>query len=208
MKLFSQKSLTLILLIIFCFTSCDESIISEAGFKSNFNLSWTDESSSSSQHSLKIEFDFLPEDFFNPVNQPVNRIQALWYQTINVESLVLQNLRLSATIKLVNVSGEGVSLEMKGYDQNNENTFYVSTGRWLNIVGTRSWTVYNLDLNGLPRSTRTAIVYLKISQPATKGVVYFDDIILTGNSTENHLLNSDIETGNTEPANWYSDILE
>ena len=202
------RMISSILLTLILVTSCRDNIISEAGFKNNFNLSWTNEFAYSSSYSLKIEFEYLPNDIFSPVNQSINRNEAYWYQTINASSLILQNIRLSAAIKLENVGGEGVSFEILAYNSNNEIVSSISSIRWMKILGTKNWKRYNLDLSGVPRSTQTIVVKLKISKPTTKGAVYFDDVMLSANQVDNYLINSDLETGHVEPDSWFGQVIE
>jgi hypothetical protein len=118
----------------------------------------------SSTHSLSINSSTSsPEGFsswsyhLSPSNIPVG------------SALVLK-----AKIKMVDLTGNGVYMAMRG-DTGNSANFFITTQGSKTIMGTQDFYEYSVKLNYFPGQVSSLYIYLLLDGTAT-GSVYFDDI--------------------------------
>lgn len=136
-----------------------------------FAYGHTNEAASSPQYSLKVNCNAVKQDsafcFYGQTNIP--------FSTIPVGA----KLTLTAKIKPVNLTGQGVSLAIRG-DKGNQVVFFQTTQGKTPITGTSDFKEYSVTLNNYPGSIDNLIVFL-VYLPKTTGYVYFDDMSLTVN---------------------------
>lgn len=135
--------------------------------ENKYNVTWTDEESSSPSKSLKISTQTSdPTDF------------AFWAQTTTN-----QGAGKSATLKVKiksNLEGKGISIVIRGDDTtiaSGAGEQFVTTQGTRSISGVFDWTEYSITLDKVEASTKSLTIYLVYLQDTT-GEVYFDDITL------------------------------
>jgi hypothetical protein len=137
------------------------------GTGNDFTASWTDEDSFSPTHSLKIARTIIDTTNF-----------WYWDQIYSGIMPTGRTLTLTAKIKGVNLTGEGVSIFIRGDGANQSNLQFATTQGDISITGTFDWSTYSVSLSTLSTDVYHIVVFL-IYLPKTTGTVYFDDIKLT-----------------------------
>ena len=89
-----------------------------------------------------------------------------------------QTLTLTAKIKGVNLTGEGVSIVIRGDGADQSTLQFATTQGDISITGTFNWSTYSVSLSTLSTNVYRIVIFL-IYLPKTTGTVYFDDIKLT-----------------------------
>ncbi len=133
---------------------------------------WTTEEAASGTHSVLITGPDTLADTF-----------AYWGTSIGADrsggsARRPTGLVLDVAIKLEGVTGEGVSIVIRGDDADGEVVAFETSQGVQQIDGTADWATYSITLEGLPDSTATILVYL-LMLPNTVGTVYFDQASLT-----------------------------
>ena len=139
------------------------------GSGGNFIASWTDADSFSPTHSIKIARTTIDTTNF-----------WYWGQTYTGKMPTGQTLILTAKIKGVKLTGEGVSILIRCDGESDHVIQMKGTEGFISIVGTFDWTTYTVKLSELNSLVQYIVVYL-LYLPNTTGTVYFDDITLTTN---------------------------
>lgn len=136
-----------------------------------YDFGFTDETAASPRYSLKINCNQVKNDssFFSYYQQKLST------KDISVGA----KLTLKAKIKTVNLTGNGVSLVLRG-DQGSKTVFFVSTEGKTTITGTKEFTEYNVTVDSFPGNVDNLVLFL-VYLPKTTGSVYFDDVSLTTN---------------------------
>lgn len=144
---------------------------SHATNPNGFAYGHTSEAASSPQYSLKINCNAVRQDsafcFYGQNNIPFNDIP------------VGAKLTLTAKIKPVNLTGQGVSIAIRG-DKGNQVVFFQTTQGTTPITGTSDFKEHSVTLNNYPGSIDNLLIFM-VYLPKTTGYVYFDDIALTVN---------------------------
>ena len=144
----------------------------DPGTSGVYSLEWTKDIAFSSTHSLKISAQNSTSPGFS-----------YWYQAFQGEMPNGKDLILSAKIKGDNLTGQGVSIAIRGDNSipatSNGSQFMTTQGA-TSIQGTFDWTTYSVKLTNLSSDTKRLYVFL-VYLPNTTGTVYFDDITLTHN---------------------------
>ena len=188
MKKVNQSAYFILLTILVLFASCNDDAENpdviqllinssvESGTQSpnkwfvhdgDHQTKWSNEQSFTGDRSLMMSSDGNGVDF------------GYWGQSIRTDIPYGRRLRLSAMIKLDNIETDdyGVSLVIRGDDENSSVFFYTTQGD-VPIRGDQDWTKYSIDMkSAIPDSVETILVFLVLSGNA-KGTVYFDDIML------------------------------
>ena len=130
---------------------------------------WSEEECQSASHSLKLKLDEVtdPSGF------------AYWYQDVSVEpgSLTGKDLQISAAVRLQNITGAGIYINVFADDTAGEVVeTLVSQGNRI-FTGWLSWSTFSMETENLPGDICRLRVYL-IMPPGVTGTVYFDDISL------------------------------
>ena len=133
-------------------------------------FAWSEEKSVSPTHSLKISASSMPS----------TGVFGYWTQIVGVPpgQYAGMTLRLSASIMLDEVMGQGVSILVTAYDDSMNMVGAAGTQGDEVIRGTHYWRKYSVRLTSLSEDARTLYVYL-IFLSGAQGTVYFDDITLT-----------------------------
>lgn len=137
-----------------------------SGMTIGFESEWTDETSYSPTHSLKIYRAEMDTTVLN-----------YWYQYYMGGMPVGETLTLTAQVKTDNLKGLGAELAI-GCMAGAAKRQFVESREDVVINGTSGWTSYSVDLPDLADDVSMIIVYL-VYLPGTTGTVYFDDITLT-----------------------------
>lgn len=134
-----------------------------------YEFRWDDGEYRSSSHSLKISLDSIADP----------SVFAAWYQNIRIEpgTLTGKNLRLTAHVRLVNVTGNGVWLVIRADNPSGELAGFSSTQGRIDITGTKKWSSYSVELYNLSSEADEIRVFLLLGSDSM-GTVYFDDISL------------------------------
>jgi hypothetical protein len=136
-----------------------------------FDLSWSEDESVSTSHSLKIQLDSDP----NSVSF------ARWAQSRFSNIPAGKEIILRASIKCENVTGRGVAIAVRGDDSssgNPEANFFISSEGDIRITGTKDWEEYSLPITILPPNIDYLAILL-VFLADSRGTVYFDDITLS-----------------------------
>jgi len=144
---------------------------SHAANPNGFAFGHTSEAASSPQYSLKINCNAVKNDsafcFYGQNNIPISDIP------------VGAKLTLTAKIKPVNLTGQGVSIAIRG-DKGNQVVFFQTTQGTTPITGTSDFKQYSVTLDNYPGNIDNMLVFM-VYLPKTTGYVYFDDLTLTVN---------------------------
>ncbi len=137
-----------------------------------FAFGHTDEAASSPRYSLKINCNTVKNDsafcFYGQNNIPVSAIP------------VGAKLTLTAKIKPVNLTGQGVAIAIRG-DKGSQVMFFQTTQGTTPITGTSEFKQYSVTLDNYPGNIDNLLVFM-VYLPRTTGHVYFDDLMLTVNN--------------------------
>jgi hypothetical protein len=145
--------------------SANMSVWFSNGTGSDFNAYRTNEDSFSPSYSLKIERTTL--DYAN---------YWYWGQLYEGEMPFGEVLTLTARIKGVNLSGNGISIAIRA---DADTTYQFATTQYMtNISGTFDWAEYSVNLSDLSIDATKIFIFL-VYLNSTTGTIYFDDITLT-----------------------------
>lgn len=145
--------------------SANMSVWFNTGTGSGFSAYRTNEDSFSPSYSLKIERTTL--DYAN---------YWYWGQLYEGEMPFGEDLTLTARIKGVDLSGNGISIAIRA---DADSTYQFETTQYMtNISGTFDWAEYSVDLSELSADVTKIYIFL-IYLHNTTGTVLFDDITLT-----------------------------
>ena len=106
---------------------------------------------------------------------------AFWAQSVAVSDLKGVLLRLTAFVKVNDISGPGVGIAVRGDDtslNNGSGEAFATTQGLERITGTRGWQRTRVGLTGVPDEVDEITVFL-IQLPGSSGEVLFDDISLS-----------------------------
>jgi hypothetical protein len=139
-----------------------------SGPVSDFVVNWTSQDFYSASKSLMIA---------RTVSDPTNFWD--WGQVYEGSMSPGKDLLLSIQVKGVNLSGQGVSLVIRGDGADGKVVAnqYVTTQGHIDIKGTFGWTKHAVRLNSLSSNVKKIYVFL-VYLPGTTGEVYFDDATL------------------------------
>lgn len=134
-----------------------------------YTTEWTTEEASSGAKSLKISATESDATNFS-----------FWAQSYFGEIPVGKDVVLSIKIKCKKVSGQGISIAIRG-DTPTSSTgtaaqFSSTEGR-VRISGDFDWTTYQVRLDGIHNDIKSLTIYV-LMLPNTAGTVYFDDASL------------------------------
>lgn len=138
--------------------------------KTGYTIEWTTEEASSGTRSLKIS-----------AAQPDDTNFTFWSQYYGGVIPVAKDVVLSVKVKCKNVSGQGVSIAIRGDNDNltNDHAEQFSTTQTVTtITGDFDWTSYHVRLDGIQSDITSLTVYFLLLDN-TAGTVYFDDASLT-----------------------------
>jgi hypothetical protein len=133
--------------------------------QTGYTTEWTTEEANSGSRSLKISAIELEATNF-----------AFWTQSYVGAIPVGEDVVLSVKVKCKNISGEGVSIVIRGDTANGQGQFISTEGR-TPITGDFDWTTFDLRLDEIQGDIKSIIVFL-VFLPNTVGTVYFDDATL------------------------------
>lgn len=129
---------------------------------------WSTEEASSGIRSLKIS---------TTQSDAVNF--AFWAQSYEGAIPVGKDVVLSVKVKCKNMSGQGVSIAVRGDESNATSATQFSTTQGkISITGDFDWTTYQVRLEDIQSDIKSLYVYF-VFLPNTVGDVYFDDATLT-----------------------------
>ena len=162
-----------------------------------YDLAYTTAESVSPDNSLKISSDRDQGSSF-----------AFWGQTVPVYNPINMELTLTASIKLDQVTGEGVSIAIRGddaYPMTGSAESFASTQGRLTLDGTADWQTVQIKLHDMPSDIKAVTVYL-ILLPHATGTVHFDDVVLSATGARPILSLQDgmVEEGLGLPEHWWA----
>lgn len=135
-----------------------------------YNTEWTTEEANSRTRSLKISATQSDATNF-----------AFWAQSYLGAIPVGKDVVLSIKVKCKNVSGQGISIAIRGDNSETPNGIaeqFSTTQGISNITGEFDWTTYQVRLNKIQSDIKSLTVYF-VFLPNTIGTAYFDDASLT-----------------------------
>jgi hypothetical protein len=134
----------------------------------NFNPTCTNEESFSPTHSLILNCESANNTDWH-----------CWSQIYTGKMPFGEDLTLSVKIKGVNLTGQGVCINIVTFDGVSQTAIQTATSQGsTSITGTFNWTDYSITLPDLSKSVTSIFVTLYYF-PNTTGKVYFDNITLT-----------------------------
>ena len=162
----------------------------------NYSLTYTDEESNSSTHSLMVQSNGAEEKKF-----------AYWAQTLKLPDVASKKLTASVSIKFSDVNGSGVALAVRGDDTEAPSgaaEVFTSTQGRIVKTGSGDWQTLEVSLDDISDDIKSITIYMLLS--SQNGTVYFDDLSLT--SEEGHgpsytLQNTSFESGSSYPYFWW-----
>ena len=134
-----------------------------------YSTEWTSEEANSGNKSLKITAT---------QTDPTNI--AFWAQSFSGSIPVGKDVVLSIRIKGKNLTGQGISIAIRGDAETPRSGLaeqFGTTEGEIDITGSFDWTTYNVRLNGIDSNIKELTVFL-IFLPNSTGTVYFDDASL------------------------------
>jgi len=135
-----------------------------------YTAEWATEEASSGSKSLKITASQSDAISF-----------AFWSQTYLGAIPVGKDVVLSIRVKCKNVSGDGISIAIRGDNGDTSNSVaeqFSTTQGTASITGDFDWTTYQVRLNGIQNDIKSLTVYFLLLDN-TVGTVYFGDASLT-----------------------------
>jgi hypothetical protein len=135
-----------------------------------YTTEWTTEEASSGTKSLKISATQTDANNF-----------AFWAQRYMGVIPVGKDVVLSVKVKCKKVSGQGISIAIRGDNADTSNSFaeqFSTTQGEITIRGEFNWTTYQVRLNGIQSDIKSLTVYFLFLNN-TVGTAYFDDASLT-----------------------------
>jgi hypothetical protein len=186
-----MKKFALLIILVCLFLSCKKEDTIPAQLLKNPDVesgltSWNNFGSTDSGTSFNPTL--TTEEAFSPYHSltlncvladPINWYS--WSQIYLGNMPVGEDLTLRVRIKGINLSGQGVSAEIFGYDGVSQTALQsASTAGVSDITGTFDWTEYTVTLPELSKNVHVIFVNLTYL-PGTTGKVYFDDITLMHN---------------------------
>ena len=135
---------------------------------SDCTFEWSTECYVSHSHSLKISRDISSKTVG----------YGRWVQTTDVDIPTGKELTLSVSIKLEDVTGNGVFFELLCYDNdtNDPPKVHKTSTEQIYLLGTKDWERYSIKLLNTPPNIESIMVFLCLN---STGTVYFDDITLS-----------------------------
>ncbi len=134
-----------------------------------YTAEWTTEEASSGTRSLKISAT---------QSDPTNF--AFWSQYYVGTIPVGKDVVLAIKVKCKNVTGEGISIAIRGDKANSINGYaaqFSTTEDRISITGDFDWTTYEVRLDGIQSDIKSLTIYFLLLDN-TVGTVYFDDASL------------------------------
>ncbi len=136
----------------------------------DYHFAWSTDIAHTGSRSVVLSNDQADAEHF-----------AYWAQTVRVGDLSGTRLILAASVRLVDVRGEGIALAIRGdhtaVPEGYAETF-ATTEKAVSINGTQDWTTFSVELDEFSPSIQSITVYL-VYLPGTTGVVYIDDVSLS-----------------------------
>ena len=162
----------------------------------DFELGWADGVAATGSRSLTVRDANGATDSF-----------AFWAQSLDIANPVGMTFELSASIKLNGVTGEGLSIAIRGDDlslNNGSAEVFATTQGHMAIDGTQDWTTYTVELSLLPAEIDRITVFF-VYLPTNTGTAHFDDAILSVSQTVPtlELQNTSAENGASRPDDWW-----
>ena len=135
-----------------------------------YDFGYTSEAATSPKNSLKINCNSVKND------------SAFCYysQSFPAEKITVgKKITLKVKIKTVNITGNGISLAIRG-DKDKKQSFFFSTETTKVIKGNSDFTEYTLTTDAYKGDASTIYIFL-VFENKTTGYVYFDDVEVTAN---------------------------
>ena len=140
-----------------------------SGASNNCFFGPTNEFSFSPENALKIQCDSVIND----------EIFYYYVQSIDPSGISTgSRIILSAQVKTENLIGEGLSIALRGDDDQGNRVFFETTQGSQLIIGTQDFTKYSVSLEDYPGGASIILAFL-VYLPETTGTVYLDDISLS-----------------------------
>jgi len=135
-----------------------------------YTTEWTTEEASSGTRSLKMSASQSDATNF-----------AFWAQTYVGAIPVGKDVVLAVKVKCKNVTGEGISIAIRGDKASPLNGYaaqFSTTQDKISITGDFDWTTYQVRLNEIQSDIKSLTIYF-VFLDNTVGDAYFDDASLT-----------------------------
>jgi hypothetical protein len=132
----------------------------------DYQKGWSELESSEGNRSLELTSDMTGGEF------------GYWGQSVTDDIPYGRKLKLSCDIKLEEVTGEGVSIAVRG-DSNTKMAIFFETTQGKNLIsGNQEWENYTVEMTETVPEEVTKILVFLLLLDDTKGTVYFDNISL------------------------------